>query len=176
MLDIENKFWRLKTDKVIPVLNSLSTKPWRRMGEWMCRATYSWPRHLLEVSGRFHSPPPGEITTPYPFHRRLGGPQSWSGRHGKRKFLTLPGLQLRPFGRPARSQSIYRPGYPDSSNFEGWHYVYNYLWSFSSPFGSDILHRTLPSNNKCQVVPVRHAMRACGEWKYSSTILDLGAR
>jgi hypothetical protein len=25
----------------------------------------------------------------------------------KRKFLTLPGLELRPFGRPARSQSLY---------------------------------------------------------------------
>jgi hypothetical protein len=24
----------------------------------------------------------------------------------KRKFLTLPGLELRPFGRPARSQSF----------------------------------------------------------------------
>jgi hypothetical protein len=26
----------------------------------------------------------------------------------KRKFLTLPGLELRPLGRPARSQSLYR--------------------------------------------------------------------
>jgi hypothetical protein len=26
----------------------------------------------------------------------------------KRKFLTLPGLDLRPLGRPARSQSLYR--------------------------------------------------------------------
>jgi hypothetical protein len=30
----------------------------------------------------------------------------------KRKFLTLPGLELRPLGRPARSQSIYRLRYP----------------------------------------------------------------
>jgi hypothetical protein len=29
----------------------------------------------------------------------------------KRKFLTLPGLELRPFGHPARSQSLYRLGY-----------------------------------------------------------------
>jgi hypothetical protein len=27
----------------------------------------------------------------------------------KRKFLTLPGLELLPFGRPARSQSLYLP-------------------------------------------------------------------
>jgi hypothetical protein len=32
----------------------------------------------------------------------------------KRKFLTLPGLELRPHRRPARSQSIYRLRYPSS--------------------------------------------------------------
>jgi hypothetical protein len=30
----------------------------------------------------------------------------------KRKLLTLPGLELRPLGRPARSQSLYRLRYP----------------------------------------------------------------
>jgi hypothetical protein len=32
----------------------------------------------------------------------------------KRKFLTLPGLEIRPLGRPARSQSLYRLRYPGS--------------------------------------------------------------
>jgi hypothetical protein len=32
----------------------------------------------------------------------------------KRKFLTLPGLELRPLGHPARSQSLYRLSYPGS--------------------------------------------------------------
>jgi hypothetical protein len=32
----------------------------------------------------------------------------------KRKSLTLPGLELRPFDFPARSQSLYRLRYPDS--------------------------------------------------------------
>jgi hypothetical protein len=32
----------------------------------------------------------------------------------KRKFLTLPGLELRPLGRRARSQSLYRLSYPGS--------------------------------------------------------------
>jgi hypothetical protein len=32
----------------------------------------------------------------------------------KRKFLTLQGLELRPLGRPARSQSLYRMRYPGS--------------------------------------------------------------
>jgi hypothetical protein len=38
----------------------------------------------------------------------LGGSQSLSGRVEKRKFLTLPGLELRPLAHPARSQSLYR--------------------------------------------------------------------
>jgi hypothetical protein len=32
----------------------------------------------------------------------------------KRKFLTLPGLKLRPLCRPTRSQSLYRLRYPGS--------------------------------------------------------------
>jgi hypothetical protein len=32
----------------------------------------------------------------------------------KRKFLTLPGLELRPLSRPARSQSLYRLSYTGS--------------------------------------------------------------
>jgi hypothetical protein len=32
----------------------------------------------------------------------------------ERKFLTLPGLELRPLGHPARSQSLYRLRYPGS--------------------------------------------------------------
>jgi hypothetical protein len=43
--------------------------------------------------------------------RKLGGPQSRTGRFGEEKFLTLPGLELRPLGRPARSQSLYRLRY-----------------------------------------------------------------
>jgi hypothetical protein len=35
----------------------------------------------------------------------------------KRKFFTLPGLELRPFGRPVRSQSLYRLSYSGSQNF-----------------------------------------------------------
>jgi hypothetical protein len=31
--------------KVVPVLDQLSTTPWRRMGEWMYRSAFSWRRH-----------------------------------------------------------------------------------------------------------------------------------
>jgi hypothetical protein len=48
----------------------------------------------------------------YPLDRRLGGPQGRSRRLEKRIFLTLPGLELRPHGRPARSQSLYQLHYP----------------------------------------------------------------
>jgi hypothetical protein len=33
----------------------------------------------------------------------------------KLKFLSLPGLELRPLGRPTRSQSLYRLRYPGPS-------------------------------------------------------------
>jgi hypothetical protein len=43
----------------------------------------------------------------------------------KRKFLTLPGLELRPLGHPARSQSPYRLRYPDSLQLHVRHVIYN---------------------------------------------------
>jgi hypothetical protein len=36
----------------------------------------------------------------------------------KRKFLTLPGLELRALGRPARSQLLYRLRYPGSLRYK----------------------------------------------------------
>jgi hypothetical protein len=32
-------------DEVFPELNWISTTPWRRMGDWMYRSTFSSPRH-----------------------------------------------------------------------------------------------------------------------------------
>jgi hypothetical protein len=39
------------------------------------------------------------------------GPRAGLDDVEKRKFLTLPGLELQPRVRPARSQSLYRPRY-----------------------------------------------------------------
>jgi hypothetical protein len=50
----------------------------------------------------------------YPLDRRLGGPQSGLDDVEKRKFLTLPGLELRHLGHLARTQSLYRLRYPGS--------------------------------------------------------------
>jgi hypothetical protein len=41
------------------------------------------------------------------------GPRDGLGDLEKRKFLTQPGPELRPLGRPVRSQSLYRLSYPD---------------------------------------------------------------
>jgi hypothetical protein len=60
------------------------------------------------VSGQLHVPAalPPRIGPQYPLDRRLGGPQSWSRRRGEENILALPGLELRPLGRPARSHCI----------------------------------------------------------------------
>jgi hypothetical protein len=42
------------------------------------------------------------------------GPKDGLDEVKKRKFLTLPGLELRPLGRSASSQSLYRLRYPGS--------------------------------------------------------------
>jgi hypothetical protein len=61
--------------KAVPVLNQLSTTPWRRMAEWRYRLTFYWPRQQLEVSGQLHAPAPGT--------HWMGGwvsPRSWFGQ------------------------------------------------------------------------------------------------
>jgi hypothetical protein len=45
--------------------------------------------------------------------RRLGGPRAGLEDMEKSKFLTLLGLELRPLGRPARNQSLYRLSHPE---------------------------------------------------------------
>jgi hypothetical protein len=45
------------------------------------------------------------------------GPRAGLDDVEKRKFLTLPVLELRPLGRPARSQSLYRLSYPGSFDY-----------------------------------------------------------
>jgi hypothetical protein len=57
---------------------------------------------------------PGERA---PGTHSIGGwvdPRADLGDVEKRKFLTLPGLELLTLGRPARSQSLYRLRYPGS--------------------------------------------------------------
>jgi hypothetical protein len=83
------------------------------------------------------------------------GPRAGLDDVEKRKFLTLPGLELRTLGRPARSQPLYRLGYGLDDRGVA---VRVPVGSSSSPFSPDILHRTLPSNTKRQVVPVHNKL------------------
>jgi hypothetical protein len=60
------------------------------------------------VSGQLHAPstlPPGK-EPPYPLDRRLIGPQSRSGRHGKVKILAPTGTLCLTLWSPVRSQSL----------------------------------------------------------------------
>jgi hypothetical protein len=87
------------------------------MGEWMYRSTFFLNSALAggewsaTLSGRFTL---GERDTGT---LSIGG---WVDLRGgldemeKRKFLPLPGLETRPLGRPACSQSLYRLSYSGS--------------------------------------------------------------
>jgi hypothetical protein len=54
----------------------------------------------------------------YPLDRILGGPQSRSARRGEEKILDPTGLELRPLGLPARSQSLYLLRFVGIANYE----------------------------------------------------------
>jgi hypothetical protein len=72
------------------------------------------------VSGQIHVPAallPGNGERA-PGTHWIGGwvdPRAGMDDVERRKFLTLPGLELRPIGLPARNQSLYRLRYPGSS-------------------------------------------------------------
>jgi hypothetical protein len=55
-----------------------------------------------------------------------------SGQRAERKFLILPGLELRPLGRPAHNQSLYRLHYPGS--LQGQQYMTKYIQNLLSNF------------------------------------------
>jgi hypothetical protein len=93
-------------------VKKLSTTPWRCMEEWMYRS------HFLDLGTSWRwvvSFTPWTLYPRYPLLRRLVDPRAGLDEVEKRKFLTLKELELRPLGRPARSQSLYRLRYPGSS-------------------------------------------------------------
>jgi hypothetical protein len=78
-------------------------------GELRYSCTLSLTSALDVVGGQRHVPaalPPRKI--PYPFYRRLGGPQGRSGRAQK----TMPPTGIRFPDRPVCSESLYRLSYP----------------------------------------------------------------
>jgi hypothetical protein len=77
-------YLRGKEGKAVPVLNSISTTPRRRMGSGCIDPHFrdlgpSW-RWVVSFT-------PRPLYPRYPLDRRLGGPQSQSGRSGEEKIL-----------------------------------------------------------------------------------------
>jgi hypothetical protein len=64
------------------------------------------------VGGEWSASRPGRFTSDTHWIGRWVGPRVGLDDMEKYKFLTLPGLELRPLGRPARSLSLYRLRYP----------------------------------------------------------------
>jgi hypothetical protein len=92
------------------VFNWLITAPWRRMGKWMYRSTFSWPRHQLEVSGQLHAPATLLVGKAPGTHwiEDWVNPRASLGDMEKRTFFTLPRLELPSLSHPAHSQSLHR--------------------------------------------------------------------
>jgi hypothetical protein len=69
--------------------------PWRHMGEWMYRPTFSWPHSSWRWVVSFTPRPlyPRGKSPWFPLDKRLGGPQNWSGRLGEEKILDRIGAQ-----------------------------------------------------------------------------------
>jgi hypothetical protein len=106
--------------KVGPVLNSLSTTPWRRMGSGCIDLHFldlctSW-RWVVSFTPRpLYSRRKGPW---YPWDRRLGGPLIRFGRHGEEKILDPTGTRTPTPRSSARSWSLYRLSYPGSPPYQ----------------------------------------------------------
>jgi hypothetical protein len=93
--------------KVAHLLNQLSTRPWRSLGNLMYRSTFSCPWHWLEVKCQLHVLPSYSLgrESPDPWDRKMGGPDSMYGRMEKWKLLTYRDLNSNPsVGQPAANR------------------------------------------------------------------------
>jgi hypothetical protein len=101
----------------------------------------------------------------YPLGRRLGGPQSRSGRGGEEKNSQPPPPEIEPRSsdRPICSQSLYRLSYPGSckkgtrvypkvSGLAAW--SENYKWYSSLPLGAVVLLFVSQSSELCRHNPL----------------------
>jgi hypothetical protein len=83
----------------------------------LCRSTFSLTSALVGGEWSASRPyrfTPGESATGTHWIGGWVDPRAGLDDVEKIKFLTLPGLELRPLDRPARSQSLYRLRYPGS--------------------------------------------------------------
>jgi hypothetical protein len=110
-----------KESKVFPCAQQLATTPWRRMRGGGGGELDIFPCFLELGTGWkwVVSFTPLLLCTWWPpLDRSLGGPQSqFVYDIEKWKFLAPSRLELRPLGRPSRSQSLYRIHYRSSPEF-----------------------------------------------------------
>jgi hypothetical protein len=110
---VEENYYRLKVKLSLCLTN------------WTLRHVGLWGSGCI-VGGEWSASRPGRFTprkrTPGTYCR--GGwvePRTRLDDVEKRKFVTLPELELRLLGRPAHSQSLYRLRYPGSSENDSTH-------------------------------------------------------
>ena len=119
----------------------LQARLWPR--GWVEVKLYSSMTAALEgVSGQQHASAvlyPGRSR--YPLYRRLCRPQ---GRSGRAENLAPTGI--RSPDRPARSQSLYRPSYPDT-------YIYIYIYMYIERESESELKQSHYSPGQGQRVP-----------------------
>jgi hypothetical protein len=123
-------------------------------GEVQVHLPHSWPRHWMEASVQIHAPVAFIQVKSLldQLNRRLGGPQNRSGRRGEEKILTLQGLELRPFGCSARSQSLYRQCYPGLYKMG-----YRYVCNFQSHYFCYLLFTEENEEFRKCYPPIRHS-------------------
>jgi hypothetical protein len=86
--------------------------------------------------------------------RRLGGPQSRSGRLGEENIFDPTGTQLRPFGLSAHGQSLFRLRYPSNwcecSQFSGFYVPPMLIYSSKRMKSSSFVWSTPRHFFRCQ--------------------------
>jgi hypothetical protein len=150
--------------KVVLVLNYTTTTPWRRVGEWMHRSTFSIGSSWRWVVSFMPRPPYSR----YPFHMRLGGPQKPLQLHritifawhclSYTNYLTLP-YKLVPLCFQVRLSGIQELAFQCFGAMNLQFYVYGLITT-----SSDCPHVSCPMLHTKQIL-ITFAL-----WLYSSVV------
>jgi hypothetical protein len=98
------------------------------------------------------------------------GPRTGLDDVDKIHFFTLPGIELRPVGCPARSQSLYRLDYPGSCYLYGFNTI-NYHSTRSDVSFSVLFGQCTFSNETCQNCAPRTCL-ICG-WRVECILQEI---
>jgi hypothetical protein len=134
--------------KDVPVL-SFNWTPYNEgvLGDWRYNSTHYWPRHLMKVSSQLHAPAPfhQEKSRPwYPLDRKLGGPQSRSGRGGDEK-----NSQRLPWLEHPTIQPIAQRYTTEISRLLSWHQCLYYWGSTGLTLESSLIFKLIHRLRLC---------------------------